>query len=594
MKRFLILLMSITFSSGIYAQIRLVAQSKNPVRVGETFQLQFSVDANASGFRAPGISGFDILSGPNSSTSSSYSSINGNISQKITNSYLYYLRARSVGKFTIPAAQVTVDGKTYKSDPITIEVLKGEDAPPNQNNNIDEIGSDDLFVSINLSKSNVYQGEYIIATTKIYTQVDLVSFNDIKFPAFTGFWNQDIETSSNISLSQETINGKTYSVGLLKQNILYPQKQGKLIVDPIEVEVIVRQKVGKARDFFGRIVDRYDNVKKKIKSSPVTVTVKPLPGNKPDNFSGIVGSGFEISSNISNKDIKVTDGVNLSVKLSGNGNLSLINELNIDLPTSFEKYPPTVKENIKNTTSGSTGNKIFEYFMQALEPGDFTIPGTEFCYFDVNKKDFVTIKTEDYKIKVEPGNGQASNDQKTYNPQTEIETKNNDIRYIKQNNLELHEKDSYFAGTSLFYFSYLLAGIIFIIFIFFKRNRIKENADISKKKNRNAGKVSKKRLKNAENLLKQKDTQNFYLEITQAMWGYLSDKLSIPVSELSKDMIREKLVNRGAKNETVTELIDLLNTCEYDRFAPGAEPSVPEDIYKNASVLITTFEKNIV
>ncbi len=473
MKGTLLLMISIIFSGLTFSQVRFTAQSKRLVRVGETFQLEFSVNSNASGFRAPRISGFDIISGPNSSTSSSYSSINGKVTNTITNTYSYYLRARRAGKFTVPAAQITVKGKTYKSNSISIEVVAGENGntPGNQQTGV---AGEDLFVRINLSKTNVYQGEYIIATAKIYTRVDLVNFEDITFPPFTGFWNQDIKTSSNISLKREKVNGKIYDVGLLKQNILYAQKQGKLTVEPLKIKLVVRQKNGKGRDFFGRIVDRYENVRKVIQSLPVTVTVKPLPGNKPDNFSGIVGSNFKISGSISKNKINVNDGINLKLKLSGSGNLSLINELDIDLPSGFQVYPPTIKENIQNTTGGTSGYKAFDYFMQALEPGEYTIKPIEFCYFDVKSKRYKTIKTDEFKVSVEGVAGENGNQNGTvYNPQVEVENQNSDIRYIKQNNLKLYEKNKHFVDSNIFYASYV-AGLLLFFFIIFIKIKIKK------------------------------------------------------------------------------------------------------------------------
>ena len=592
MKKLFILYFSVLFSLSVFSQVSFTAQSKKIVRVGEAFRLDFTVNAQASGFRAPkSFPGFDIVSGPSSSYSSGYSSINGQVTQTVTNTYSYYLRASKKGKFTIPESQITVAGKNYTSNTFTIEVLESEAETPNTNGGA--ISADDLFVRVNISKTNVFKGEHIVATIKIYTKIDLISFNNISYPSFDGFWKQDIESSGNIVFNQENINGKIYDVGILEESILYPQQHGVLTISPVEIELYIKQKVGVTRDFFGRIVDQYDKALKTIKSQPVKITVKALPDNKPDNFSGISGTEFKLSGEISKKELNVTDGTNITLKLSGKGNLNLITKLDLNVPKEFEKYEPTLKESISNSIAGTSGTKTFDYLLQALTPGEYTIPPVEFCYFDINEKKYKTLKTEAFTLKVNGDANSAAEIKKNYTPQKEIEDANNDIRYIKHNNIELIEKGSSFVNSNIFYALYGFSFLIFIFVVLWKRKQIKENSDIAKVNNKKAGKTSKKRLKTAEVYLKNTENNKFYAEIISAVSGYLSDKLSIPVSELSKEKIIEKLLVASISQSTVNDIIELLNDCEYAQYAPLAAQSTPENIYKKASGLIDDLENNI-
>jgi len=284
----------------IFAQVKFTASAEKAVEVGENFRVEYTVNADASGFRAPSFSGFDVLSGPNMSTGSSISIVNGNMTQSVTTGYSYILRARKEGKYTLPAAQVTVSGKTYTSNAVGIEVVKGNAPSSDENNNTDangnssKLSSDDLFVDVSLSKTTVYQGEHVIATIKIYTKVGLVQFEDMKFPSYTGFWTQDIQSPTQINLQRENVNGKIYEVGLLKQSILFPQKTGKLTIDPYQVQLVVQEKAGRVRNFFGQLVDQYRNVSKSLKSSSKTITGTAFAGQPTRQFLGCRGSRYEI------------------------------------------------------------------------------------------------------------------------------------------------------------------------------------------------------------------------------------------------------------------------------------------------------------
>jgi len=597
MKKLILPIIFFILHAYVYSQVKFTASAEKVVQVGENFKLIFSVNDNAGGFRSPQLAGFEVLSGPNSSTSSSFQFINGQTSQSITTSYSYYLQATKEGKFKIGPAQITVDGKTYSSNSLEIEVIKGEkpvvDNNNNGNNNSNNAGtsSEDLFVNVSLNKTSVYRGEHIIATIKIYTKVGLVSFNDMKFPAYTGFWSQDIKAPTQIQLERETFNGKVYDVGLIKQSILFPQKTGTLTIDPYEIELVVQEKAGKARNFWGQVVDQYQNVTKKLKSRPLQINVKPLPGDEPANFSGIVGSNFKLSVTADNQNIKTDEGITFMVNLSGNGNLNLLNEINLEIPNSFEKYPPKIKENINHSISGSSGSKSFEYFVLAREAGKFNIQPIQFVYFDIKSGQYRTLSSDAFEINVAKGSGTTTQVVDPVN-QNDIETLKNDIRYIKRN-VSFEEKGKIFAKSNLFYFLYVFSFLIFSLIIVWKRKQIKENADISKMKNKKAGKIIQRHLKTTEKFLQTDNRTAFYKEMIKGLWSYLGDKLVIEQAQLTKDKITEVLTEKKISLEVISKLKNILETCEYAQYGPVGEAGNPQKLFSDAKEIILELENSL-
>ncbi len=597
MKKLIYILSALSIlGTEVSAQITFKASSNKVVEIGENFRLNFTVNANGSNFKPPSsFAGFRVLAGPSTSTSSSYQWINGKASQSISNTYSYILQATREGKFTIPTAKITVDGKEYTSNSLTIEVVKGsantdiateKDAQQNTGNIKDRI-----FVRIALNKTKVYLGEQIIATIKIYTKVGLRAFNDFKFPAYTGFWSQDIETPSQISLQRENIKGTIYNVGVLRKTILFPQRSGKIKIDPFELDCIVQQKAGKRRNFFGELVDVYKDVEVQLVSNPRTVTVMPLPVGKPASFSGAVGTDFKLSANIDRNKIKNNESLTLKVKISGNGNLKLIDKINIDFPQTFEVYDPKIKENISNTAAGARGTKTFEYLLIPREQGDYVIPAIKFSYFDVNSKSYKTLSVKDIPVKVEKGDAVDLSSTSISVSKEDIRTLGADIRFIKQNKFELKPIDKTFFGSLSFYLYYLISLFLFIVFVFFMRNKIKQNANAVLMRNKRANKISKKRLKMAAAYMKQNNKEEFYNEIIHALWGYLSDKLNIPVSELSRETVKETLQKHKVQEETISNFLKVIDDCEFAKYAPAGESSSLKEDYQRASEIINKFEE---
>jgi len=599
MKQLISILSILTlFSSQVVAQVSFKATANKAVEVGENFRLNFTVNAEGSNFKPPkSFAGFRVLAGPSTSTSSSYQWINGKASQSISNTYSYILQATRAGKFTIPEAQITVDGKVYKSNPITVEVVKGTvNANANQQSETQSDAStenvkDQIFVRINLNKSKVYLGEQIIATIKIYTRVGLRAFDDFKFPAYTGFWSQDIETPNQVSLERENVNGVIYNVGVLRKSILFPQRTGKIKIDPFELSCIVQQKAGKRRNFFGELVDVYKDVKVDLVSPPRTVTVMPLPVGKPASFSGAVGSNFKLSANVDRNQLKNNESLTLKVKISGNGNLKLIDKINIDFPKTFEVYDPKIKENISNTSAGARGTKIFEYLLIPREQGDYVIPSIKFSYFDVDSKEYKTLSVPDIPVKVEKGDAIDLSNTSISVSKEDIRTLGSDIRFIKQDKFELKPINKHFFGSLAFYLYYLISLFVFVVFVFFMRHKIKQNANAVLMKNKRANKISKKRLKMAASYLKQNDKSRFYDEVIHALWGYLSDKLNIPVSELSRDTVKETLQKHNISEDIIANFLKVIDDCEFAKYAPASESNPMEEDYKRAREVINKFEE---
>src|ERR1019366_3547356 len=367
MKKILyILILIVPLGNIALAQKFTVQASKTKVTVGEQFQISFSLNNNGNNFQAPALTNFDVYSGPNQSTSMSF--VNGTMSQSVSLSYI--IAAKKEGKFTIGPASVNVNGTTVQSTSINIEVVKGAPNQQQQGNNQSaqnpsaptENVSDNLFVKTTVDKTKAYQGEQITIIQKVYTRYQLRGFQDIKFPDYTGFWTQDVPSNQQIQLTNENIDGVVYQVGELKRTYLFAQRSGKIEIEPMKIECAVRKQSNKKpRDIFEQFFGGgYEDVVISVKSKPVTIDIIPLPeAKKPSEFSGAVGN-FSFKAQISKDKIKANDAINLTITLSGNGNIKLVEPAKINFPEDFETYDPKIKENITVGTNGVSGSKSFD------------------------------------------------------------------------------------------------------------------------------------------------------------------------------------------------------------------------------------------
>ena len=588
--------------------VTFTANAPQAVEVGEQFRLQFVLNAKGSSFSEPNVTDFQVLSGPNTSSSSSIQWINGSMSQSTTNTYTFILMADHEGKFTIPSATVKSGGKTYQSNPITIEVVagsrpaansgsqggqqqSGSSAPATTTN--PDLSSDDLFVAITVDKKKLYQGQYLVATIKLYTRKDVSGFEDVKFPPFTGFWSSDLEAPQQVSLQRENVNGQIYTTGLLKKVLLMPQRSGELTIDPMEITLLTRTRVRSNNpfdDFFG---GSYRTTPYKLTSKPVKINVDPLPAGKPADFSGGVGN-FTLNASVDKTEVKANEAVTLKVKVSGTGNLKFINNIKIDFPPDIDVYDPKTTQNIKTDASGMSGSVTFDYLFIPRYAGNYRIAPITFSYFDTKTKTYKTLTTQEFNINVEKGDGEAEANSGVVQALTKEDVKfiGKDIRYIKPVQ-QLDRKQALMFGTLLFYGCYAIPLLIFVAIILFRLAQIKQNANQAAVKNRKAGKVSRKRLRQASKYMKQGQEAQFYDELLKGIWGYLSDKLSIPVANLSKDNVTDILAAHNVGSQLVGELMDLLNSCEFARYAPAAVSGGMDEIFRKADDTLSKLDQKV-
>ena len=599
MKKIISFILLFTLSLWAFAQdVKFTARANEVVELNEQFRLTFTVNAQPSGFKAPDLGAFNF-SGPSTSQSSSFQMINGKTQQSFEFSYVFFMMPKKTGKFTIGAAQVTVGGKSYQTSPITIEVVSGSSgnstsgSTSNTGNNTNSnttsgTETGDVFVVLNLSKNSVYQGEHLVASAQIYTRETLRGFNDIKLPSYQGFWSQEIPTANNIQLQRTNYNGKVYDMGVLHKSLLFPQQSGSISIDPIQLEAIVRKVVDR-RSFWG---PTYDDVIVKIKSAVKKITVKPLPAGKPESFNGAVGS-FEFSAKFDKTELKANDAAKLTITISGNGNLKLIDPLKVNFPPDFELYDPQIQSDIKNTADGAKGTTTIEYLVIPRTAGKFTVPAIEFSYFDPQKGIYVTKNSGDFNFTIQKSDDDGSGTQEAISfTKKDIQMMGNDIRHIKESRFDIAKAGSAFYGTLKFYLSYvILLGLFLVIFVL-RRKQIQRNSDVVSLKNRRANKVSQKRLKLANQFLKENKKEAFYDEILLAMWGYVSNKLNIPQAQLSRDNILETFKNKSIEESLSVKFIKVLDECEFAKYSPAGQADM-QQVYKDASEVILAMEQRM-
>ncbi|MBK8808577.1 MAG: protein BatD [Bacteroidales bacterium] len=600
MKRIVQVILLMTLSISVFSQIKFSAQAPNVVEIGEKFRLILSINGDGESFKAPVLSDFQILSGPNPSSSSSITIVNGQMQQSTSLSYTYILQPTKEGKFTIPAAKIEVDGKTYTSNTVAIEVIKGSGSSAKNNSgsgstqqqsqqsSTDEaVSADDLFIKINFSKSNPYVGEPVVATFKFYSRISIYNISDAKLPQYSGFYSKLLNENQRIETKVENVNGVKYTTGVVQSVLLIPQKSGELTIDPASIEFVLIKQV-RPTHFFD---DGRRTFTKNIKSNATKIKVKPLPANKPSDFEGAVGK-FSLSVKANKTKVKTNEAITITAVISGNGNLKLVNEPKLSFPPDFEVYDPKISENLDYTANGISGSKTFEYLVIPRYVGEFKIPAVSLSYFDLNSGSYKTLKSDEITFTVEKGEGgETVNIVQGYN-KTDIQYLGKDIKFIKTNIQELN-KPAYLIGTIPYFLFIGIPFLILLSIIILQFKKIKESKNIAKLRNKKANKVSLKRLKQAKVFLIQKKDAAFYEELINALWGYMSDKLTIPFSALTKDSIAEKLRAKNIAEADIEMFINILNQCEFARYAPSVQKDAKEQLFDNAKDIIHLFEDKL-
>ena len=604
MKKLIIILMAlIAYSTQMLAdKVSFTASAPDAVVVGDQFRLSYTITTQkVKDFRAPSIKGFDVLMGPSRSQQSNTQIVNGNVTSTSSITFTYILMANNAGEYTIPGASIVADGDQMVSNSVRIKVLPQDQGDSNSSSSSSThsssgtgVSNQDLFITASASKTNVYEQEAFVLTYKIYTRESNLQLNNAKLPDFKGFHSQEIEMTTNARWTPEHYQGRNYYTTVYRQFVLFPQQSGKLYIDPAQFQMTVGKPV-QSDDPFDAFFNGGSNVieiKKSISTPKIAINVNPLPAGKPADFSGGVGE-FNISSSINNKELKTNDAITIKLVISGTGNLKLISNPEIKFPDDFEVYDPKVDNQVRLTREGLTGNKVIEYLAIPRHAGTYKIPGVSFSYFDIRSKSYKTLKTEEYVINVEKGVGNADQVIANFTNKEDLKVLGEDIRYIKQNEVTLQPKGSFFYGSMTYWLFYIIPALAFIIFFIIYRKQAAENANVAKMRTKKANKVATKRMKLAGKLLSENKKDAFYDEVLKALWGYISDKLNIPVSRLSKDNIEEKLRNHGVNEELIKEFLNALNDCEFARFAPGDENQAMDKVYSSSIEVISKMENSI-
>lgn len=600
MKKTFLILVYILAGCSLPAQdISLSVEAPAVVAVGEQFMISWTANTRGGEFIAPAFDDFYLLSGPQTSFSQSTQIVNGKVTSTISNTYSYYLQATKEGEFTVAPARLMLDREEYSSEHLTIEVVydtqgagRQDAADESREKNMSEgVSSSDLFARLLVSKDEIFIGEHVLASLKIYSRVNLSGIQEVKYPDFQSFLREDIETPPLRTLERENVSGSIYGTGILQRFLLYPQKTGIITIDPAELTVLLQQQSQSADPFFGDFFSSFSTVPRMIATLPAEIKVKALPAGAPDGFKGAVGD-FIMSTSLSADSVYVNDALTLRVTLKGSGNLRLASAPDIELPPDIEVYEPETSSDLNINASGTSGTRTFEYVLIPRFHGNFKIPPLQYVFFDPSsgryrtlsggEHSFVTLKGDDEQQATDVYGGVSG---------TNVRFLGRDIRYIDTSNTELQSLNNILISDNAFLYSFPALALIFIIMVIIRREQIKRNSDIARVRNRKAAGIAAKRLKAAATCLNKSDTEGFYNELLKALWGYLGDKFNIPVSELNIDTVNSIMIRNKYGTGISGELQDVITKCEYSRYSPDTDIATADEIYKKAEEIIKSIEK---
>lgn len=610
--RYYFLLFFFLAVTQLYAQVTVKLQAPSQTEVGQRVRISYVVNTNdVDDIKIGDFQGFNVLYGPSTSSQSSISMINGKTTHNSSMTFTYTVAATKEGTFEIPAATVTVDGKTYKSGTGSIEVLpassrnnssgggtqqhggaqsqNGARQRQESSSESSNIGSQELYMTVSATKRRIYEQEAVLLTYKLYTLVNVQQISG-EMPELDGFHVQEVDSKAQMSLKYERVNGRNYGTAVWRQYVLFPQKTGKVKVPSItfDTQVEVQNTSMDPFDIFFGGGSLSQIVKKSIVAPAIEIEVLPLPTPKPQNFSGAVGK-FTLSGSLTPEQLNANDAATLRLVVSGQGNMKLMKAPKVNFPKDFEVYDPKQDDKTTNTSVGAKGNVIYDYIIVPRHGGKYSIPPVEFSYFDPDRNAYQTLKTDSFAIAVAKAKGGSDN----IREQEDLMVLNNDIRFIKLNNMKLKKSDSSFFGSPLYWGIYAGLSALFLIFLAIFNRQARENANIARQRGKKAGKAATKRLRNASKLLKEHQSGPFYDEIMRALLGYVADKLNLPTSDLTKENVSEKLVNRGVNEDLMKSFLDVLEECEFARFAPGDPNETMDKIYSEATDVINRMDSSI-
>lgn len=611
-KVFLTLCLLLTAFTAAAKEITMSVDAPRVTAVGAPFRIEFTLNGRPDSFTAPDFEGFDVVAGPSTSQSTSISIINGKTERMSSFIYTYVLVALSEGNQTIGAATAVKGKETVSTEPLMIEVVKesggGAAVTTGQQQGSttqaaagQSIAPDDILLLVTPNRHTVYEGEPIIVRVKLLSRAQLVNSTPVKMPAFEGFWTQEIPLKQDEGWTREVYNDKIYESMLIREYILFPQKKGSITIEPMTMDFTVRLELPQTTQsnnifdaFFGGAAP-YQDVRKRVSSQKSVINVKPFEQKAPASYTGAVGT-FTVTSELSSDIISANNSGNIKITVKGSGNLPLVNEPDVKLPSSFEAYKVKTSEDIKTSVNGVTGSKTFEYPFIARATGTYTIDPVEFSYFDTGRKQFVTLRTQPMKIAVTAdttrNSGNGGTTIITGITKDELKILGDDIRFIKTGGPNLHKTGSFFVTSPWYIAIILIMLLVFVLSVVYFRKRIKASRDITGQRNKKASKVALSRLKEAKKSMNEGNKTMFYQNMLKAMWGYMGDKLNIPNSKLTKDAIENKMAEKGVSEEIIKEYKEIISDCEFAQYAPSGSIDM-HNVYDKAVKVISSLENNL-
>lgn len=617
LKKLFIFLLFIVSSVAAYAQNGITFEANVPaiVPVGKVFRLEYTITAKPDKliYEVSGLDmdGIDIVAGPTNSYGSQMFANGATVVRQESYTNTYVLMANKPGIYNIPAAKVTVDGKEYATKTIPFEAVEeqgntqqqqqagsGGQQQANSGSARPSVGDDALFLRAVVDKSSAYKGQPIRLYFKLYSQVRIAGTESMKMPAFNGFWAQEL-SSDHYSWQQETYRSKVYNSRIIKEYLLYPQQGGEIKIEPLEMTIVTQRIVPRVSqsmfdDFFGGGQDIVQE-SKKVATSPINIKVLDFPAGAPSGFNGAVGN-FTMTADFPEGTINANSSVNYTLRITGNGNFSLIQTPSLDVPGTFEQYNVKTTESLNKATSGISGYRQFEFPLIARAEGEYTIDPVRFVYFNPETAKYSVLQTKEYNVKVLPdstGGGIAGNGSiVTGVSKEDIKLLGEDIRFIKLGTKGIRLKGSILMGSTGYFITLFFIIALFVSALIYLQKKIKELRNVELVRGKRANKVALQRLKAAEGYMKEGSQRNFYEEMLKALWGYMSDKLNIPSAILTKENVREELFKRNIPQEDVARYTDLISDCEYAQYSPSGSGHMHE-IYANAVKSISKFESLI-
>lgn len=593
--RFTLLLVAIFSTLTSWAQVSFTVAAPTPVAVGSPFRAEFSIDSepDRGSFNAPSFEGFEVIAGPSVSTGHSVQWINGKQTSSYNCTYTFVLMPVEEGIFTIAPATISAGGKSYSTEPLKIEVIKEQGSSSSSSTGEKpsaegSIGKDDVFIRLRLSDTDVYKGESIRASLVLYTRIDIANIESLEMPPFNDFWSQEL--SFDNAPSREEYNGRIYQTYKLAEYLLSPQRSGKLTIDPVKMEIIAQVVVQDSRSidpiFGGRQIY---NVPRSLSTAPTTIDVKEFPSGAPATFNGAVGS-FTMKSTLPESSIMVNTAEQIEITISGSGNLKFITKPRLVMPESFEVYDAKVADNVKVSAAGTSGSITYTFPFVARSSGEFTIDPVAFTYFDPATAEYHTLATERFTLSV-ADDGTSVTSAPTvigggYGGQ--MKQLDRDIRYIATD-AKLRNSRDMFILSPMYWLVVVVIVALFVVAYLVMRRRIVQNRNVVARRMKRADKVAVQRLRMAQRYMAEHNRHAFYEELLRAMWGYISDKFNIPVSNLTKETIREELYRRNVSAADAEQFCQIISRADEAQYAPSVEGDMGE-VYGDAVDVISKIE----